>query len=65
MDCSVGFWTALMYESGEEDTATLFDRLVSALKEGDESRDIYLTGKLSVASCTSSTFYICALTCML
>lgn len=41
-----GFWTALMYESGEEEAATLFDRLVSALKEGDDSRDIYLTGKL-------------------
>lgn len=54
-----------MYESGEEETATLFDRLVSALKEGDESRDIYLTGKLSVASCTSSAFCICTLTCVL
>ena len=44
-----------MYESGEEEAATLFDRLVSALKEGDESRDIYLTGEPSSA-CTFDPF---------
>ena len=45
LGCSVGFWTALMYESGEEEAATLFDRLVAALHEGDATEDIYLTGK--------------------
>lgn len=40
-----------MYESGEEEAATLFDRLVSALKEGNDQRDIYLTGKLATWCC--------------
>ena len=39
-----GFWTALMYESEEEGGASLFDRLVEALQEGDQKLEIYLTG---------------------
>ena len=39
-----GFWTDLMYESEEESAASLFDRLVAALKEGDQKLSIYLTG---------------------
>lgn len=33
-----------MYESGEEQAATLFDRLVAALQADDSTEDIYLTG---------------------
>ena len=39
-----GFWTALMYESEDEGGASLFDRLVEALQEGDEKLEIHLTG---------------------
>ena len=34
-----------MYESGEGQAATLFDRLVAALQEDGGTEDIYLTGK--------------------
>ena len=47
-----GFWTALMYESEEEGGASLFDRLVEALEEGDQNLDIYLTGNKLLARLT-------------